>query len=218
VTAPPPPPHRAPWPVRAIGAVLRHPLALALKRPLSNAAWWWRGRGLINPTLPASARTILFLCQGNICRSPFAAELARRLLAADHADIRCVSSGLRASQAPRSPQDAIDVAARYGIDLQPHRAADVTAAELAEADVIVVMEVAHLEALRRRAPDVVQRVHLLPLYEGDEAPRYGALERVNLLDPFGQGHAAFVHCYARIGAALRGFVRAVDRARRSDRR
>jgi protein-tyrosine phosphatase len=191
VTAPTPPPHRAPWPVRAIGAVLRHPLALALKRPLSNAAWWWRGRGLINPTLPASARTILFLCQGNICRSPFAAELA---------------------------QDAIDVAARYGIDLQPHRAADVTAAELAEADVIVVMEVAHLEALRRRAPDVVQRVHLLPLYEGDEAPRYGALERVNLLDPFGQGHAAFVHCYARIGAALRGFVRAVDRARRSDRR
>jgi protein-tyrosine-phosphatase len=192
--------------------VLRHPGAVAIKRPLKNLAWRWRGRGLTNPPLPASLQTILFLCQGNICRSPFAAELARRLLAADEAPIRCVSGGLRASQSPRSPQEAIDAAARYGVDLQQHLAADVTPDVLLTADVIVVMEVAHVEALRRRAPEVMPRVHLLPLYE-EGAREYGGLERVNLVDPYGQGHEAFVHCYARVDAALQGFVRAIGRAR-----
>jgi protein-tyrosine phosphatase len=210
--------HRASWPARAIGAVLRSPVALAIKRPLKDAVWRWRGRRLANPPLPASPRTILFLCQGNICRSPFAAELARRRLADVAPDAHCVSGGLRASQAPQSPPEAVDVAAHYGVDLQAHRAADVTPAELAAADVIVVMEVAHVEALRRRAPHVMSRVHLLPLYEADRAARYGGLERVNLLDPFSRGRDAFVHSYARIDAALRGFVAAIVEARRTSLR
>ncbi len=95
-----------------------------------------------------------------------------------------------------------------GIALEAHGARDVTVDELAAADVIVVMEVAHVERVRRRAPYLAGRVQLLPLYEADRGG-YGGREQVNLLDPFGHDAAAFAHCYRRIEAALRPFVAAV---------
>ena len=193
---------------RGLGAVLRHPIVRRLKSPLIEARWWWRGRSIANPPLPASPRELLFLCQGNICRSPFAAELARRRVAERGlSGVSCVSGGLRASQAPESPADAVHAAARYGIALAGHRALDVTAAQMAAADVIVVMEVRHVDEIRRRFPDAIGRVHLLPLYE--PAGRYGPLERVNLLDPFDQGAEAFAHCYRRIDAAIDGLASAI---------
>jgi protein-tyrosine phosphatase len=194
--------------VRIVGAVLRHPIVRRLKAPLMAGGWWWKGRSIANPPLPPSPQELLFLCQGNICRSPFAAQIARRRLdARGLSAVRSLSGGLRASQAPESPADAVQAAERYAIVLAGHRAMDVTAAQMASADVIVVMEVRHLEEIRRRFPDAVARVHLLPLYE--RRGRYGPLERVNLLDPFGQGPDAFAHCYHRIDAAIDGLVAAI---------
>ena len=195
---------------RLIGTALRHPAVLPVKRRLIDAAWRWRGRGLANPPLPAGPiRDVLFLCQGNICRSPFAAVRAQQLLdAAGASGIRCRSGGLKASQSPVSPPDAVAAASAYGVDLGRHAAADTTPEALAAADVIVVMEVAHLERVRRRAPHRADRVHLLALDDPDRR-RYGGRERVNLLDPFGHDGAAFVHCYRRIDAALRVFVAAL---------
>ncbi|MEO5822092.1 MAG: hypothetical protein ABIT71_16430, partial [Vicinamibacteraceae bacterium] len=135
-TSPTPARRSAPLPVRVIGAVLRHPLVRRLKAPLIAGRWWWRGRSTANPPLPATPRELLFLCQGNICRSPFAAELARRRLdARGLAAVRSVSAGLRASQAPESPPDAVRAAAHYAIALAGHRALDVTAAQMTSADV-----------------------------------------------------------------------------------
>ncbi|MEO5824011.1 MAG: hypothetical protein ABIT71_26185, partial [Vicinamibacteraceae bacterium] len=82
------------------------------------------------------------------------------------------------------------------------------AAQMTSADVIVVMEVRHVEEIRRRFPDAVSRVHLLPLYE--PAGRYGPRERINLLDPFNQGPDAFAHSYRRIDAAIDGLVAAIE--------
>lgn len=193
---------------RLVGAVLRHPIVRRLKAPLIAGRWWWRGRSIANPPLPASPRELLFLCQGNICRSPFAAALARRRLdERGLTAIRSLSGGLRASQAPESPADAVHAAGRFGIVLAGHRAMDVTAAQMGSADVIVVMEVRHLDEIRRRFPDAVARVHLLPLYE--PSGRYGPLERVNLLDPFDRGPDAFARCYHRIDAAVGGLVAAI---------
>jgi protein-tyrosine phosphatase len=183
----------------------------ALKQRIYDGWWWWRGRRLANPVPPSPTRRVLFLCQGNICRSPFAAALAaRHFLEAglDHVDV--VSAGLRASQAPESPPDAVTAAAAHGVRLDGHRARDVTPAQMADADVIVVMEVRHLDHIRLRYPASVARVHLLPLYERPEG--YGPLERVNLTDPFARGPEAFVRCYGRIAAALPSLTAAIQLA------
>jgi protein-tyrosine phosphatase len=195
---------------RLVGAVLRHPVGRRVKGWIREGLWRVRARRLANPRLDAQPRTLLFLCLGNICRSPFAAVLAERRLRERGLDgIRVASAGLRASQAPASPPDAVAAAAGYGIDLGGHRARDVAAEEIAAADVIVVMEVAQVAQVRARFPEAVDRVHLLPLYEAGAAGRHGALEGCNLLDPFGAGPAAFTHCYRRIDAAIDGLVGAV---------
>lgn len=187
--------------------MLRHPVGMAVKGWIREIAWRRRARRLSNPTLSARPRRVLFLCLGNICRSPFAALLAERRLRDRGVEaVEVASAGLRASQAPVSPPDAVAAAAPYGIDLAGHRARDVSAGEIAGADVIVVMEVAQVEQMRARFPEATDRVHLLPLYEPGAGRRHGAREGCNLLDPFGAGPDAFRHCYRRIDAAIDALV------------
>ncbi len=120
----------------------------------------------------------------------------------------CTSAGLKASQHPTSPSDAVAAAAPYGVALGGHGAKNCTLEELAAADVIVVMETRHVDRVRQRAPHLTGRVHLLGLYD-PERLRFPGRERVDLLDPFGHDAAAFAHCYRRVDAALAQFVQAV---------
>jgi len=61
-----------------------------------------------------SAHRVLFLCRGNICRSPFA-EYALRLAAGDA--VECASAGSYPVAGRRSPEAAIEAARRLGVEL-----------------------------------------------------------------------------------------------------
>jgi protein-tyrosine-phosphatase len=65
---------------------------------------------------------VLFVCAGNICRSPFAEGLARRLAAERGLDVEFASAGEIALDGDRCPPDAVAVAKEYGVDLSSHRA------------------------------------------------------------------------------------------------
>jgi protein-tyrosine-phosphatase len=65
---------------------------------------------------------VLFVCAGNICRSPFAEGLARRLAAERGLDVEFASAGEIALDGDRCPPDAVAVAMEYGVDLSSHRA------------------------------------------------------------------------------------------------
>jgi len=189
------------------------PLVVGLRRGLRNAHWARRGLTLSNPALPPSTKTLLFLCKGNICRSPFAAILAnRRLAAAGLEGIEALSAGLKASQAKASPPDAIAAGTPFGIALSDHRPIDVTAALVDQSDVIVVMEPAQRDAVHERFPQAVGRVVLLSLYEAD-ASRHAAYERFHIVDPFNKGPVAFERCYARLDRAITGLVEALAKGR-----
>ena len=69
---------------------------------------------------------VLFVCAGNICRSPFAEGLARRLAAERGLDVEFASAGEIALDGDRCPPDAVAVAKEYGVDLSPHRARRLT--------------------------------------------------------------------------------------------
>jgi protein-tyrosine phosphatase len=181
---------------------------MRVKGVLRDLAWWRRSRSLHNPPLPDSPAVALFLCKGNICRSPFAALLAERLFAEAGLPTAVRSAGLKASQAPESPPDAVRTASAYGLSLAAHRPVDVGLDELRQADVIVVMEVAQAAEVARRAPETGPRIQLLPLFDPAGA-RYGAYERVNLIDPFGKGADAFASSYERIDRCVRALVAAV---------
>lgn len=191
----------APVTRQTIRAILVHPASMAVKRWLRDLSWRVKGRTLANPPAPAEVRSVLFVCLGNICRSPFAAGLACHLAAqTGPIGVRFASAGIRTSQAERSPAEACRASARYNVDLRTHIPQSITSEMMRAHDAVVVMEGAHLRRLRADFPDLSRRIFLLPLFD---ACARGAYERYNIEDPFGQSPEAFEACYGRIARALR---------------
>ncbi|MDR1760663.1 MAG: low molecular weight phosphotyrosine protein phosphatase [Fibrobacter sp.] len=123
-------------------------------------------------------KNILVLCTGNICRSPTAEYLLREELG-DGYTVK--SAGLGALvDSPADPM-AVAVAARHGIDLSSHRAAQVTMDMLKWADLVLVMEAGQKSELLNKYPWLDGKIF-----------RYGEPEKVDVPDPYRRPESAFV--------------------------
>ena len=186
---------------------LTHPLAIAAKRPLKDVWWFVRGLALRNPPMPPRVASMLFVCKGNICRSPFAAIRAAQLLEeTDQVTVRCASAGITATQAARPPQEASDAASAYECAFAERAPVRLTDEMIDSYDLTVVMEADQLIQLRQQYPHAIGRILLLSLVDG----RRG-YARYNIADPFGQEVEAFRRCYARIDGALRALLSQLPR-------
>jgi protein-tyrosine phosphatase len=96
---------------------------------------------------------ILFVCLGNICRSPLAEAAFRRAAAIAGLDLTVDSAGTgdwHLGHAPDSRAQA--VAAREGIDISGYRARQVTSADFGDFDHIVAMDQQNLDNLEAMRP------------------------------------------------------------------
>ncbi len=139
--------------------------------------------------------SFLFVCHGNICRSPYAAEALRLSLGNSSIDERRVASAGFVGSGRPSPSEALDVAAERGVDLSRHRSQMVSVEIVRGADVILVMNVAQQGALRMRfrCSDTV-------LVFGDLDPHANGNREI--LDPINKPVAAFRDSYDRIDRCL----------------
>ena len=92
--------------------------------------------------------SILFICIGNICRSP----MAEGLLKQARPDLAVLSAGINA--AVGEPADPLSVALmqEHGIDISEHRARSVAGWMTNEADVILTMDVAQKRFIEIKYP------------------------------------------------------------------
>ena len=105
---------------------------------------------------------ILIICTANICRSPVAAALlCDRLRRQGLADWTVRSAGTWAMEPRGASRYSIDVVRREGLDLSRHRATMVDEPQLANADLVLTMEVGHAEALRAEFPQQAHKVFML---------------------------------------------------------
>jgi len=81
---------------------------------------------------------IVVLCTANVCRSPMAAALLTRRLAALGVTVPVRSAGMISSGDPPHPE-VISVMASYGIEIPSHRSRVVCAADLASASLVLAM-------------------------------------------------------------------------------
>lgn len=99
------------------------------------------------------AVSVLFVCLGNICRSPLAQAAFRRQAELLGLDAEADSAGTGAWHAGSPPDTrAIAVAARNGVDIAPLRARQVRAEDFHCFDHIVALDQANLDHLRRMKP------------------------------------------------------------------
>src|ERR1700690_3564402 len=118
--------------------------------------------GASDPGTEGRRAAVLFVCMGNICRSPLAEGVFRTLVFNARLQDRIAidSAGTHDSQSGQPPDPrAIAVARRHGYDLPPHFARKVGAPDFARFDWILAMDRYNLEMLQAIRP-VTYRGHL----------------------------------------------------------
>lgn len=136
---------------------------------------------------------LVFVCAGNICRSPFGEYLSRRL------SVPSFSMGLRASVGALAHGHAIRQAELLGIDMSGHRSALFDPARLRPRDLVLAFELWHvLEIERAGAPGPVR------LLGGFLGPF-----NFHIHDPYGLGDGYFARCFGTIARGVGRCVQAV---------
>ena len=108
-------------------------------------------------------RVALFICTGNVCRSPMAEGLlnARIHRLGDDGKLVAHSAGTWALENQPASGHAITVMAERGIDISQHRGRTVTREDLSNADVVIVMTQSHRDALSAEFPESRAKLHLM---------------------------------------------------------
>lgn len=180
-------------------------LAGMARRGGRDLLWEVYGRTIRPPVILGYPRSVVFVCKGNICRSPFAERLAARILRERRSDMVLDSAGLEVPGPRPSPREAREAAAGFGVDIEGHLSKPFSIERHRDFDMIAVMETGQWKRLARDYPALRQRLFLLPLFE-DQARRPGGYERCNLVDPYGQDLAAYRRCFQRIERCLAGLA------------
>ena len=96
---------------------------------------------------------ILFVCTGNLCRSPTAETLLRHAATQSGLAIEVASAGTHAPKDRPADPKAARVLEELGLSLAAHRSKPITAQDLEWADRVLCMEVNHLRFLERHFPE-----------------------------------------------------------------
>ena len=130
-----------------------------------------------------------------------------RELGADAELVAVSSAGTGAWEGEPASECSVEVAAREGVDLTSHRSRRATRAMLQEADLVLVMERTHLEAVKELGMDS-GRVFVLSEWPAPGEPGLA------VSDPFGGSIEAYEECWRRIRRhVLRAVPRILEAAR-----
>lgn len=143
-------------------------------------------------------KTVLFVCSGNICRSPMAEGLLKKMLkerlGEASKDFRVLSAGVSAFGG-YATAEAIQVMRDEGIDLSNFRSKQLTMRMVEEADLILPMKRSHKFRVLSLNPRAKGRVFTLKEFSGET-------ESVDIADPYGKGIEAYRACANEIKGSL----------------
>ena len=151
---------------------------------------------------------VVFVCWGNICRSPIAERVAERRAAdAGLADVVFTSAATSTEELGR-PMDRRAAAVLRDQDYRSgdHRAHQIDRAEIEAADLVIAMEDIHVRRMLAMAPGAAN-LSLLTDYDPSAEPGSG------VPDPWYGTAAGFADTLATIEAAMPGILRTCQNLR-----
>src|SRR5205823_5479759 len=103
---------------------------------------------------------ILFVCTGNVCRSPMAEGIFRHAVKG-RGDFRVLSAGVGAIEGQPPSAHAVQALAELGIDISQQRSRMLTAELVNQADFIFGMTHGHVDAINLLYPQAAEKTFLL---------------------------------------------------------
>jgi glycine hydroxymethyltransferase len=143
---------------------------------------------------------VLFVCTGNVCRSPMAEGLFRRLLSGRN-DIRVESAGMSAGRGMPASHHAIQALSVDGVDLASFRSQPVSEDLVRAATHIFVMTRDHKRMIELLFPEACEKTYLLREFEPG-AP--------DVPDPIGLGRETYDRCRDTLKKALPNILRFIE--------
>ncbi len=145
-------------------------------------------------------RSFLFVCFGNIMRSPMCEALMKRaLLQFPGTEVVVTSAGLSAAPGREAHAWSISSAEKFGISLRNHRARLLTQEMVDQADVVFAMDYENLVTLLCRYPRAQRKLVMLSIYAPD-----GSLAEIR--DPFYADEAGTTCCFQMLGSCIENLV------------
>lgn len=160
-----------------------------------------RARARLSRAAPR-AESVVFVCYGNICRSPFAARGFEHELPSEARErLTVTSTGFHPEDGRPSPPEAVRAAEPWDVDLASHRSRAVTSEADAKpgstSPIVFVMTPDQRSRWRRSTSAPASRVFVL----GDLDPE--SIRQRGIRDPFGQPDEVFRDVFGRIQRCIR---------------
>jgi glycine hydroxymethyltransferase len=149
-------------------------------------------------------KTILFICTGNVCRSPMAEALFRHATAG-RGEFRVLSAGLGAVDGQPPTAHSVRAMRERGIDISGQRSRALTTALLQQADYIFGMTRSHVEAIGLLYPQATEKTFLLREFD-DSLEDF---ER-DISDPIGGSYEVYEACRDQIEHGIASLLKFME--------
>jgi protein-tyrosine-phosphatase len=137
------------------------------------------------PLLPMVLKHVLFVCTGNVCRSPMA-ELLFREQVKGRPEYVVGSAGVGAMPGQPASKHTADLLKESGIDAANFRSRPLTYELMKQATHVFAMSDQHLRVMEHDFPELMDRAYLVTEFAADDA-----LRGQDVVDPIGMGRRAY---------------------------
>jgi RpiB/LacA/LacB family sugar-phosphate isomerase len=149
-------------------------------------------------------KTILFICTGNVCRSPMAEALFRRA-ATGRGEFRALSAGLGALDGQPPTAHSVEAMRKLGVDISEQRSRMLTADLVRQADYIFGMTHSHVDTVALLYPAAAEKTFLLREFDDT----LESFEK-DIGDPIGSPYEVYEECRDQIEQGIASLLKFME--------
>ncbi len=154
-------------------------------------------------------KTFLFVCTGNICRSPMAEGLFRHATQG-RSDYRAISAGLGAADGLPPSTYSVQAMRELGVDISRQRSQMLTADLVKQADYILGMTHSHVDTITLLYPQAAEKTFLLREFDETLDPY-----EKDISDPIGGSYDIYLNCRDQIEQGIASLLRFIEQGETS---
>jgi glycine hydroxymethyltransferase len=149
-------------------------------------------------------KTILFICTGNVCRSPMAEALFRHVVRG-RGEFRVVSAGIGAVDGQPPTLHSVRAMRELGVDISGQRSRMLTGDLVRAADIILGMTHGHVDTVALMYPKLAEKTFLLREFDETLEPY-----EKDISDPIGSPYEIYVECRDQIEQGIASLLKFME--------